>query len=95
MAHTVGNWRAIKREKIGEAEWAVAWSDDDELVCDIVYTEDDARLIAAAPELLEALEAVLDTSGARGAYRSYHSRRYSEAVEKAENAIARAKEPQP
>ena len=46
------------------------------------------RLIAAAPDLLAALEAVLDSSGARG---EYHSLKYSDAVESAEAAIAKAK----
>lgn len=46
-----------------------------------------ARLIAAAPDLLAALVAVLDTSGARG---TYHALKYVEAVDAAEAAIARA-----
>jgi len=33
----------------------IIWSDDTECVCDTVYKEDDAKLIAAAPELLDAL----------------------------------------
>lgn len=47
-----------------------------------------ARLIAAAPELLAALEAVLDSSGARG---TYHALRYADAVEAAEAAALKAK----
>jgi ABC-type transporter Mla subunit MlaD len=39
-------------------------------------------------ELLEALEAVLDTCGAR---QSYHALRYAEAVEQAERTIAKAR----
>src|SRR5690606_10746228 len=53
--HTPGPWRAVKRaQPIGRAEWEVAWSDAGELVCDVVYHEADARLIAAAPDLLSS-----------------------------------------
>ena len=38
-----------------ERGYDVAWSDAGELVVEHVYEEADARLIAAAPELLEAL----------------------------------------
>jgi len=47
-----------------------------------------AALIAASPCLLEALEAVLDTSGVR---KEYHAVKYVEAIEAAERAIAKAK----
>lgn len=57
---TPGPWRAVKKGRpIGWADWEIAWSDDGELVCDVVYTADDARLIAAAPDLLEALKDAL------------------------------------
>ena len=59
MSFTPGPWSAVKRERIGFAEWQVAWSPDGELVCDIVYEEADAQLIAAAPELLAALQDLL------------------------------------
>ena len=55
--HTPGPWRVLRMvEPIGYAEFQVAWSDDGELVCDVVYEEADARLIAFAPELLVALK---------------------------------------
>lgn len=57
--HTPAPWRVIKKEyPVGYSEYEIAWSEDGELVCDVVYTEADARLIAAAPDLLEALQAV-------------------------------------
>ena len=36
----------------------IIWSDDTESVCDVVYTEADAKLISAAPEMFEALKRV-------------------------------------
>lgn len=47
-----------------------------------------ARLIAAAPDLFEALEAILNTSGARKS--GYNSLEYSKAVALAENALSKA-----
>lgn len=47
-----------------------------------------ARLIAAAPDLFEALEAILNTSGARKS--GYDSLEYSKAVALAENALSKA-----
>ena len=36
----------------------IVWSDDEECVCDTVYSEADAKLISAAPEMFEALKRV-------------------------------------
>ena len=41
--------------------WEIAYSQDGELVAEHVYEEADAYLMAAAPELYEALEALLET----------------------------------
>lgn len=58
---TPGPWRVIEKAKpVGWAHFEVAWSDYDELVCDIVYEEADAHLIAAAPEMYEALDAIVN-----------------------------------
>jgi hypothetical protein len=51
--HTPGEWKAIE----GMNGWQV-WAVDIQII-DYVLEEADARLIAAAPDLLEALEAVM------------------------------------
>jgi len=38
--------------------WQIQWSDDGECISDHVYEEADAKLIAAAPEMFEALKRV-------------------------------------
>jgi hypothetical protein len=58
----------------GTRGWAIDFNEDQEQVVDFVYEEADARLIAAAPELLAAAESVMawweqhqyDTCGERG-----------------------------
>jgi hypothetical protein len=56
LNHTPGPWHVIKKQsRVGYADYEVAWSEDGELVCDIVYHEGDANLIAAAPDLLALL----------------------------------------
>lgn len=54
---TPGFWRVIeKRQRVGFAMYEIAWSDDNELVCDIVYEKADAHLMSAAKEMFEALK---------------------------------------
>ena len=38
--------------------WQIQWSDDGECISDHVYEEYDAKLIAASPEMFEALKRV-------------------------------------
>ncbi len=58
--HTPGPWKVHKMPKaIGYAEWEIHYSDDGECVAEIVYKEADAHLIAAAPDMYEALKDVL------------------------------------
>lgn len=90
--HTPGPWVALKAEQaVHEQDYYIAsergvvgywkggksWHDDDKWV----LTEADARLIAAAPELLEALQAVIDYGSMTGA---------DWVVEQARAAIAKA-----
>lgn len=44
----------------GQRGWAIDYNADQEQVVDYVYIEADANLIAAAPDLLEALETARD-----------------------------------
>ncbi|HID7917392.1 TPA: hypothetical protein ACXIEW_002570 [Pseudomonas aeruginosa] len=54
--HTPGPWRL----RGCDGGWAIDFNDDQEQVVDYVYEEADARLIAAAPELLAALQMTRD-----------------------------------
>ena len=65
----------------------VTFGEDGECICDTVYSPDDAQLIAAAPELLKALQGTLDIIKA-GPNVNY-LRRYG-AVTRAKEAIAKA-----
>lgn len=88
MSPTPGPWR-----RIGATVQAGSIADSNhEVVADCAFSgdledtqgEDNARLIAAAPELLKALELVLDVDGY-----SYGVR--AKAVEQARAAIAKAR----
>ncbi|ENK7136041.1 hypothetical protein AB3Y72_001530 [Enterobacter roggenkampii] len=64
MKHTPGPWSV---NVIGQ-HWnnkslkhiEVTFGQDGECICDTVYNPSDANLIAAAPDLLEALQAAMD-----------------------------------
>jgi hypothetical protein len=63
--HTPGPWEA---KNVGPHwnnkeidNWIITYGKDDEQVVDHVYEEADARLIAAAPELLQACKDALAT----------------------------------
>lgn len=59
--HTPGPWRAVE----GVNSWEV-WAGDIQVI-DFVLEQEDAQLIAAAPDLLGALElAVYEASGEAG-----------------------------
>lgn len=56
----IPNYRVVRTPApSGPNGYDVAWSADGELVVEHVYEEADAHLIAAAPELLEALKGVV------------------------------------
>ena len=59
---TKGDWWVRERVTNGVNGYEVCWSKDEECVTDHVYTLADANLIAAAPELYEALVMVLNAS---------------------------------
>ncbi len=57
---TKGEWYAKKLpRKIGFAEYEICYSSDGECIADIVYTKEDAELIASAPDLAEALNEMI------------------------------------
>jgi hypothetical protein len=55
--HTPGPWTAHSTglARSGLPEYQIHWSDIGECVAEIVHGTENAKLIAAAPELLEAL----------------------------------------
>lgn len=61
--YTPGPWRAVDRgahwNNPSITNWEIHWSEDGECVVDHVYEEADANLIAAAPDLIEALKSAL------------------------------------
>ncbi|MSR12883.1 MAG: hypothetical protein EXR84_14050 [Gammaproteobacteria bacterium] len=57
---TKGSWTVRKVGGAGfngQTGWAIDFNEDQEQIVDFVYEESDANLIAAAPDLLAALEA--------------------------------------
>lgn len=55
-AHTPGPWIPYKRpEPIGYAEYEIHHGAIGECVAEVVHGESNARLLAAAPEMLDAL----------------------------------------
>lgn len=59
--HTPGPWKVRPIPNpglVGHTGYAIDFNEDQEQVVDFVYEEADARLIAAAPGLLEALEEI-------------------------------------
>ncbi|MFJ3117860.1 hypothetical protein ACIPI6_15095 [Pseudomonas protegens] len=61
--HTPGPWvaRPVPNAGVrGHTGYAIDFNEDQEQVVDFVYEEADARLIAGAPDLLEALQDLTD-----------------------------------
>ena len=90
MAHTPAPW--IAREVTGlsipgQRAFAIDFNEDQEQVVDWVYEEADAHLIAAAPDLLEALEALLDRVQLDGDSKNWFAKEQHDAM----TAIAKAR----
>ena len=47
-------------ERVGFSTHEIHWSDDGECVAEVVHDKENAKLIAAAPELLKALQVFVD-----------------------------------
>lgn len=63
MTHTPGPWNAVDNGPHWNnptiTNWEIQFGDDTECIAEHVYREADARLIAAAPDLLGALKGIL------------------------------------
>jgi hypothetical protein len=70
MKHTPGKWKYVKTGKHHNnpdlENIEIQHGDDGECIADTVYEEADARLIAAAPEMLKILIAVLNWTAPDG-----------------------------
>jgi acetylornithine deacetylase/succinyl-diaminopimelate desuccinylase-like protein len=87
--HTPAPWavrEVINSNVPGQRAFAIDFNEDQEQVVDFVYEEADAHLIAAAPDLIEALDLLLDK-----AYKQNFNDSYHEILEKCEAAIAKAR----
>jgi hypothetical protein len=56
--HTKGPWYVKDRAGPGDITCEVCYGNDDECITDGVYEKADARLIAVAPDLLEACKSI-------------------------------------
>lgn len=84
--HTPGPWVARPVPNVGvrgHTGYAIDFNEDQEQVVDFVYEEADANLIAAAPDLLEALDELVRHQEALG--------RHNVIIDKSRAAIAKAR----
>lgn len=69
--YTKGPWRLIDNgphwNNPNITNYKIAWSDAGELVCEHVYEQADARLIAASPAMAEYLSELADAGDKRAA----------------------------
>lgn len=92
--HTDGHWvvREVTHENVpGRTAYAIDFNEDQEQVVDWVYEKADALLIAAAPDLLEALEKmILAVENIGGEHVTSHQNLINQ-TENAYRAISKAK----
>jgi hypothetical protein len=104
MSHTPGPWKAV--DDVDEGVWVSPQNTNNNIICDIVgriwdpeakatqITDEDienARLIAAAPDMLEALEKVIDLAKANRDDDGIFDEQDEEYFKIATAAIAKAK----
>ena len=92
--HTPGPWIARKTGGAGwpgQRGWAIDYNEDQEQVTDFVYEEADDRLIAAAPDLLEALERLQCAAYNIGGEHVTDHQQLIDAADFAQSIIARAR----
>lgn len=82
-------WKIDNRETNGTQGFEIHYSDDGECITDHVYTIEDAKLIAAAPELLDALEHFLESENNIKHYLGF-DQSILDAIEKGKKAINKA-----
>jgi len=103
MKHTQGifsdgctGWKAVEYKKgseIGLSTHEIHFSDDGECVAEVVHGEANAKLIAAAPELLEALNGLMYGHRLNIQFEDIKAEKnYIYALEKAKAAIQKATE---
>ncbi len=104
MTHTPGPWTATvceveQRDETYKAHWSVTLEDlfadrDQFLICDAfgINQRSNARLIAAAPELLEACKAALDWVNLFALHAPYQFGNEDKIAEVLRAAIAKAEE---
>ena len=90
--HTPAPWtiREVQHSNVpGQRAFAIDFNEDQEQVVDWVYEEADAKLIAAAPDLLAALQLALDALAHCAADKGYQTLQ-NKAAHVASRAIEKA-----
>ena len=72
------------------AHLEITYGEDGECICDTVYQREDANLIAAAPELLEALQNIIAGYEHKSSCGMFDMLCYGDEIESANAAIKKA-----
>lgn len=88
--HTPAPWSVNpqKQWSNGNKVFEINFGEDGEVIGEGVYTKADAQLIAAAPDLLEALKTMIDFSNTWG--KEWFSNEQWQQIENAKNAYNKA-----
>ncbi len=88
--HTPGPWKMIKPGHGHDTKYRCVQIGKDEMYTTLEMLPADARLIAAAPELLEALKRMVDVCKTSTAHFKAWSGNEARGIEAMESAIAKA-----